>query len=239
MLKLATGAVTYLVDQGDLQKHTIQALSGTSSGALVATLCWGHMLEQDIDGIPSALKAQWTDLAYGTIPDAPTAAMLELGSSVAELNPFYQCWRRNAVVPFLRQIYKDWILRHIDIDKLRTQFRSPRKPKKVPMLRLGATDILHARPKILHEEDLCLDVLCATGSLDDAIGITDIQVGPAHEEYIDGARSTNPPLTTLIDCQVDDIWLIEAFPHRWQSAPRTPMESKSRKDELWQCALIW
>ncbi len=235
---IATGAVTYLVEHGDFRKNRLHAFSGTSSGALVASLCWGHLLQDNIDALPRALKAQWTELAYGTVPDAQTAELLELADSVAELNPVYQTWSQTAVVPYLRQTYQDWVLRHINVDEFR-RLRDARDADEIPKLRIGATDILHGRPKIFTEKDFSLDVLSATGSLDDLIGITDIKAGSKHEKFIDGAWATNPPLTTLLDCDVEELWLIEVFPRHWDAAPRTPMESKSRRDELWQCALIF
>ncbi len=234
---VATGAVTFLVEKGYFKKYDIHAFSGTSSGALVASICWGHMLQNDITSIPKALKAQWTDLAYGTVPDAQTAELLEMVDSVAELNPWYQGWSKNAVVPYLRQTYKAWVQRHIEIKEYQDLWKS-QKPQ-VPKLRIGATDILHGKPKVFTEEAFSLGVLTATGSLEDTIGITDIKDGSKTEHYIDGGWAVNPPLKALLHCGVEEIWLIEVFPHNWTLKPRSPLESKSRRDELWQSALIF
>ncbi len=234
---VATGAVTFLVDHGYFEKYQVNAFSGTSSGALVASLCWGQTLRHDLQALPRALKAQWTDLAYGTVPDAQTAELLQLADSVAELNPFYQSWSKQAVVPFLRETYQAWVRKHIAIADFQ-KLRDAQKPR-IPKLRIGATDILHGEPKVFTEEQFSLAVLSATGSLDDVIGITDIKDGSRDEKYIDGGWATNPPLTTLLDCDVEEIWLIEVFPRHWPAAPRSPLESKSRRDELWQCALIF
>jgi predicted acylesterase/phospholipase RssA len=236
---IATGAVTYLITEGYFDDYDIHAFSGTSSGALVASVCWGHMLERKkeaIRAIPEALKAQWKDLAFGTVPNAQTAEMYELTDSVCGLNPLYQFWSRNTVVPCFRQMYQDWVQRHIKIEHYQKLWSQ--HPHLAPKLRIGATDILHGTPKVFREKAFSLEVLTATGSLEDTIGITEVKNGSKLEDYIDGGWAVNPPLKTLLDCDVDEIWLIEVFPHSWSSKPRSPMEGKSRRDELWQYALL-
>src|SRR5512147_1715017 len=64
----AAGVLNGLVDKEAFEKYHICAFSGTSAGAVIATLCWGHMLKGTIDkekdGLRDDLIRQWTYLQW-------------------------------------------------------------------------------------------------------------------------------------------------------------------------------
>ena len=49
---VGAGVVTYLVEKGAFQTYDIDVFSGTSAGALVASVCWGHKLRGTITEAP-------------------------------------------------------------------------------------------------------------------------------------------------------------------------------------------
>jgi NTE family protein len=69
-------------------------------------------------------------------------------------------------------------------------------------------------------------------------GMTFIRKGPHEGVYLDGAWAWNPPISPMIDCGVDEIWLVRVFPKTRETIPTTPGERKDRKDELWQNSLV-
>ncbi len=92
--------------------------------------------------------------------------------------------------------------------------------------------------KVFNENDFCLETILASCSLDEINGITEIKAGPNAGSYLDGAWGTNPPLKALLDCELDEIWIVEVFPKERDKIPQTPGERKDRKDELWQNSLV-
>ena len=232
---IGAGVVNYLVEKGAFHKYDINVFSGTSAGALVASVCWGHKLRGTIKEAPKTLEKQWLNFAWGLVPDARVAQMAQLLDAVARLNPVYEFYSENVIVPLMRQLMKEWILTYIPIDEL-IVLRD--KAEYVPGLALGAADVLRGEVKVFTEKDFSLEAILASGSLDEVNGITIIQNGPNKGDYCDGAWGTNPPLTPLIDYSIDELWLVEFFPKERKNLPQTPAERKERKDELWQNSLV-
>lgn len=232
---IGAGVVKCLVENGAFNKFDIDVFSGTSAGALVASVCWGHTLTGTIDQAPEELEKQWMHFAWGLVPDAKVAQMSQLIDSVSRLNPVYQYYSENMMVPLLRQLMKDWILTYIPVDEL---LKARDKAKHVPGLALGAADVLRGEVKVFNEDDFCLEAVLASGSLDEVNGITIIEEGPNKGVYCDGAWGTNPPIAPMLDYGIDELWFVEVFPKKRAEIPRTPGERKDRKDELWQNSLV-
>lgn len=236
---IGAGVVKRLVQEGAFKKYNIDVFSGTSAGALVASVCWGHKLKGEIEKAPEILEKQWLHFAWGLVPDAKVAQMSQLLDAVSRLNPIYQYYSENMVVPLLRQLMQDWVLTYIpvaELIKLRDERLSKSEP--VPGLALGAADVLRGEVKVFTEKDFCLEAILASGSLDEVNGITVIEKEPNKGVYLDGAWGTNPPIRPMLDYGLDELWFVEVFPKEHQEIPRTPGQRKDRKDELWQNSLV-
>lgn len=232
---VATGVVRFLVEHAAFDDYDIDVFSGTSAGALAATVCWGHKLRGTIAEAPEILRQQWLHFAWGLVPNAGVARTGELLDCVGRLNPLYDTYSENIVVPFFRYLMKEWVLAYIPVDEL-LSLRD--RADHVPGLALGAADVLTGEVKVFSERDFSLDAVLASGSLDEINGLTRIEAGPNQGVYCDGAWGTNPPLTPLIGYGVDEIWLVQHFPKRRGELPKSPAERKDRKEELWQNALV-
>jgi NTE family protein len=251
----AAGVVRALVDAKAFDQYDVVAFSGTSAGALVASVCWGYTLEGKMNEAPDVLRRQWMDIAYGTVPNAQVADLFMLADHLARMNPVYDAFQQNVFVPFVRDQMKAWARRHIDFEKWIKLFQSSKFDDKEsqygcsrgletgrsPGLFLGTTDVLEGEVKVidvLTEEDFTLETVLASGSLDESNGMTIIRKGPHEGVYIDGAWAVNPPISEMIDCGVDEIWLVRVFPKTRETIPGTPGERKDRRDELWQNSLV-
>ena len=73
---LAAGVIKRLVEEGAFEEFDIDVFSGTSSGALVAAVCWGHKLQNKIEELPEVLRRQWMHFAVGSIPTTEWAQAL-------------------------------------------------------------------------------------------------------------------------------------------------------------------
>ena len=47
-----------------------------------------------------------------------------------------------------------------------------------------------------------------------------------------------PPLTGMIDYDIEELWFVEVFPKVRSQIPRSPADRKDRKNELWQNSLV-
>lgn len=251
----AAGVVGALVDTGAFDSHDVVAFSGTSAGALVASVCWGYSLEGRIGELSEVLRQQWLDLAYGIIPNAKVADMAMLVDHLARLNPVYDSFKQNMVVPWFRAEMRDWASKYIDFDAWIERFQDPRfddsdseygrtpgrNAGRSPGLLLGTTDVLEGEVKVIEvvdADDFTLQTVLASGSLDEANGLTWIKRGPHQGVYLDGAWAVNPPISDMIQCRVDEIWLVRVFPKTRAAVPEGPGERKDRRDELWQNSLV-
>lgn len=232
---IGAGVVKRLVEAGAFKVYDIDVFSGTSAGALVAAVCWGHQLKGEIEKAPDILRRQWLHFAYGLVPDTKVAQMAQLVDSLARMNPVYAFYADNLVVPILRHLMQEWVLTYIPVDEL-VALRD--RAKHVPGLALGAADVRRGEIKVFSEKEFSLEAILASGSLDEVNGLTEIREGSNQGVYCDGAWGSNPPLNPMLDYGVDQIWLVEVFPKERRKIPRTPAERKDRKDELWQNSLV-
>jgi NTE family protein len=232
---LGAGVVKRLVEDRAFDEFDIDVFSGTSAGALVASVCWGHKLKGTISEAPETLERLWMHFAWGLVPNAKVAQASQLVGAIAQMNPVQQYVSENMIVPLLRHMMKDWILTYIPIDEL-IEVRD--KAAHVPGLALGSAEVLEGEIKVFTERDFCLDAVMASGSLDEVNGITVIKEGPNSGVYCDGAWGTNPPIAPMMEYGVDQVWFVEVFPQKREQIPANPGERKDRKDELWQNSLV-
>jgi NTE family protein len=232
---IGAGVVKYLVEKGAFDRLDIDVFSGTSAGAMVASVCWGQTLKGSIDAAPQVLEEQWMHFANGLVPNAEVAQIAQLMGAIGQMNPMYRYASEHVVVPLMRKLMKEWVETYIPVDEL-IEFRN--NSTRVPGLALGAAEVLKGDIKVFTERDFCLEAILASGSLDEINGITVIEKGPNKGTYCDGAWGTNPPISCLINYGVDEIWLVEVFPKIRKDVPETPWERKDRKDELWQNSLV-
>lgn len=243
----AAGVLKGLVEKGAFDQHNICAFSGTSAGAVIATLCWGHTLNGSIDKLGDDLTRQWTylqwprHLALLPIWTPKSANTWTAFDALAMHTPLWRLFVEKVRTPFIRWIMTKWIEDLIPIEELNEKFRGtyPTAGRAArPGLVLGSADVLRGEIKTFREEDLSLAAVLASGSLDEMGGVTTIVTPPHAGTYLDGAWADNPPINELLDYHLEEIWIIQCFPKAIPTAPRTPAERKERKDELWQNSLV-
>lgn len=241
---IGAGVVRYLVEAGafDDPEYDIDAFSGTSSGSIVASVCWGHKMTGTMKLAPEVLEKHWLRYAWGLVPNAKVARAMLLTDEMWRINPLYDLAAQKVRVPILRYLMKEWIQRSIRPDEL-VAIRDRMDRERVPTLALGAANIRTGEPKIFTEWDFCLETVLASGSLDECNGVTKIADGPCAGTYCDGAWGTNPPINFLLSesalkKKISELWIIEVWPKVRAELPKTHLQRKDRKDELWQNSLV-
>jgi predicted acylesterase/phospholipase RssA len=244
-----------LLDQGSERgTHEVIALSGTSSGALVAAVAWAHAVLRTPEQAPEALEQIWRHVDYGCIPNAEVADATFWADRLWEINPMYRDAKEWVGVPWMRHMFTSWIDSCLPMAAVREALRHPRRPADLAHLVLGAAEVLKGEVRYFHlgphdprpdsktvylgVDDLSTEPVQASGSYADVNGYTTIATGPGAGTYCDGAWGTNPPLTPLIDCGVQEIWVVQVFPKKRLQIPRTHAEREDRKEELWQNSLV-
>jgi NTE family protein len=208
---------------------TIEAISGTSAGAMnAAVLADGHAAG-GAEGARAALEAFWRrvsdaamlspfrrgplDILLGrwTLDSSPVYLALDLAArlfSPYDLNP-------GGANPLGKVLEES-----VDFDRLS---RAPIK------LFITATNVRTGRGRVFRNADLSPDVLLASACLPTMFQAVEID----GDAYWDGGYAGNPTITPLVhECVSDDTILVQINPVERQGTPRTARDIINRVNEV-------
>ncbi|HVY05367.1 MAG TPA: patatin-like phospholipase family protein [Burkholderiales bacterium] len=206
---LTWGVLDRLLDERRLR---IEAISGTSAGAMNAVALASGWMAGGRRGAQKALADFWTDVgnAGQSIP-AVSRLMIDLSRLFAprQLNPF-------DINP-LRKIIAD----RIDFAALRS--------RRAIRLFVAATRLKTGSLKLFENRELSVDALLASAclpTLNQAIEIDG-------EAYWDGGYSGNPALYPLLyRCRTPDILVVRLQPFERAELPRTADDIRARMTDF-------
>jgi NTE family protein len=206
-------------------RFNLIAISGTSGGAICASLAWTGLVAGGADGPTNAvhrLKRFWHDLEVHDVLDALTnfwGVWLARSPVTAEISPYAYA---PAAEPRLRELLRA----HLALDELTKDPIQRGSPK----LLIGATDILAGERVVFHGETLGYDDVIASAAVPPLFRA----VSADGKLYWDGLFSTNPPIREFTDLpeKPNEIWVIQINPQRRQAEPRAMSEIVDRRNEL-------
>jgi NTE family protein len=221
------GALDRLLESG-LQ---FSAITGVSSGAMIAAMAVQGQLHGGAKGARAAVTLLWERVAAAHIfstgmPATPLDWMwgkgMEFGNELAmtgftnalrmfspgQLNPLGQ----NPLAPVLKEL--------IDVDAL----RDPAAAK----LYVAATDVESGEAKIFTNQEIRVRHLLASGCI--PMLFPAVEIGGRH--YWDGGYSCNPPLAPVLSPKPDQLILIRAQPRRRQGVPSSTADIVHRLHEI-------
>ena len=221
------GALDRLLESG----LTFSAITGVSSGAMIAAMAVQGLLHGGNKGARKAVALLWERVAAAHIfnngmPATPLDWMwgkgMELGNELAmtgftnalrmfspgQLNPLGQ----NPLAPVLKEL--------VDVDALRD-------PEAVKLY-VGATDVETGEAKIFTNREIGVRHLLASGCI--PMMFPSVEIGGRH--YWDGGYSCNPPLTPVLSPKPDRLILIRAQPRRRQGVPSSTADIVHRLHEM-------
>jgi NTE family protein len=207
----------------------IEAISGTSAGAMnAAVLADGHAAG-GAEGARAALERFWSavsraarfspirrtplDVLLGrwTLDASPAFVALDLAARLVspyQLNPLGS----NPLTDVLAGV--------VDFDRLA---RAPIR------LFVTATNVRTGQGRIFENAEVTSDVLLASACLPTLFQAVEIE----GEAYWDGGYSGNPTITPLVrDCSSDDTILVQINPVERPGVPRTAREINNRVNEV-------
>ncbi len=206
-------------------RFRLVAISGTSGGAVCASLAWAGLVAGGADGPDDAmrrLRAFWNDLEVHDLLDAWTnfwSVSLARAPFTAEISPY-------SYVPVAERRLRELLAAHLALEKLPVDPGRRARPK----LLIGATDILEGERVVFRGETLTYDDVIASAAVPPLFRA----VNADGKLYWDGLFSSNPPVREFMDLteKPEEIWVVQINPQRRRTEPRMVSEIIDRRNEL-------
>jgi NTE family protein len=207
----------------------IDAISGTSAGAMNAAILADGWMKGEAAGARRALDAYWIGIsraaAFSPLRPSPVDRML--GRWSLDNSPGY------VAMDIMSRLVSPYDLNPMGINPLRSileeaiDFASLAKsPIK---LFVTATNVRTGRGKIFRNQDITADVLLASACLPTMFQAIEID----GEHYWDGGFAGNPTITPLVrESDSNDTILVQINPHERPEVPRTASEILNRVNEI-------
>ncbi len=215
---LTWGVLDALLEDGRLQ---LEAISGTSAGAMNAVVLAYGMLEGGNEGARAALEKYWTAVAEA-MPLAATTSAGD-GQGVA-LTPAFKSMLRWAnyfsperLNPYDRNPVRDIINAQIDFERLRAHGRIK--------LFVAATHANSGKLRVFRSPEITADAILASACLPTMNRAVEIDGEP----YWDGGYAANPAVFPLFyECRSHDVLLVLLSPLKHRHTPSTIDDIRDR-----------
>jgi NTE family protein len=207
----------------------IEAISGTSAGAMNAALVADGWMQGGAEGARAALDAYWRRVsqaaAFSPLQRSPLDRLM--GRWTLDTSPAY------VAMDLMARVLSPYDLNPLGFNPLRDILtdsidfgRLARAPIK---LFITATNVRTGRGRIFRNAEITADVLLASACLPTMFQAIEIDDDP----YWDGGYAGNPTLTPLVrESDAHDIILVQINPRERPDRPRTANEVLNRLNEI-------
>lgn len=206
------------------EKVEVVALSGTSGGALCATLAWDGLLRRDAERGRRQLQQFWAAMSahepWDVALNQVLQQMMVLRDCMVlpEVSPYsYPPWAQDRMRGMLEA--------QLDFNEL----RALASRKDAPALHIGAVEVLSGHFDAFRGTDLCVECLLASAAIPDLFPAVEV---PGWGLYWDGLFSQNPPIHDLTDHDINELWIIQINPPTCNRVPTATHEIIDRRNEL-------
>jgi NTE family protein len=227
----AHGAFTWGVLDRILEEPwlRIEAISGTSAGAMNAAVLANGWLENGAEGARTALDAYWLSVSraamFSPIQSSPLDRMM--GRWSLDTSPAY------VMMDLMSRLLSPYDLNPLGLNPLREILaecvnfdRLAQSPIK---LFVTATNVRTGRGRIFRNAEITPDVLLASACLPTMFQAIFIDGEP----YWDGGYAGNPTITPLIrESDARDTILVQINPRERREIPRTASDILNRLNEI-------
>jgi NTE family protein len=207
----------------------IEAISGTSAGAMNAALVADGWMQGGAEGARAALDAYWRRVSHAAAFSPLQRSPLDrlMGRWTLDTSPAY------VVMDLMARVLSPYDLNPLGFNPLRDILtdsinfdRLARAPIK---LFITATNVRTGRGRIFRNAEITADVLLASACLPTMFQAIEIDDDP----YWDGGYAGNPTLTPLVrESDANDIILVQINPRERPDRPRTANEVLNRLNEI-------
>lgn len=221
------GALDYMLES---EKIRIEAISGTSAGAMNAVVVADGLMKNGRDGARENLEKFWKKVSEmgQSSPAQRTFYDMLTGNWNLDHSPGYiytDLLSRLAspyeLNPLNMNPLKDMLENLVDFDRVRSCDRMG--------LFLSATSVRTGKVKVFNRDELCADAVMASACLPFVFQAVEIK----GEAYWDGGYMGNPVLFPFFYyCQSKDIVIVQINPLGCQQTPKTAREISNRVNEI-------
>ncbi len=217
------GVLDKLLEDGRL---SIEAVSGTSAGAVNAVVMLDGWTRNGRDGARHALSAFWAEVARA-------ARMSPL--SRTPLDGFLSLWGMRETPAYLffdimTRLFSPYEINPFDVNPLRdlisrmVDFRHVKECPEIDLF-VAATSVHTGRVRIFKKREISLDVVMASTALPTIYRAVVIDGAP----YWDGGYMGNPPLWPFFySCKGEDVVIVQINPiERRRNAQEPPPKSRT------------
>jgi NTE family protein len=207
----------------------IEAISGTSAGAMNAALVADGWTQGGAGGARAALDAYWRRVshaaAFSPLQRSPIDRLM--GRWTIDTSPAY------VVLDLMGRLLSPYDLNPLGLNPLRTilaeSINFERLANAPIRLFITATNVRTGRGRIFRNGEITADVLLASACLPTMFQAIEID----GEAYWDGGYSGNPTLTPLVrESDAHDTILVQINPRERPEPPRTANEILNRLNEV-------
>jgi NTE family protein len=207
----------------------IDAISGTSAGAMNAALVADGWTQGGSEGARAALEAYWRRVsraaAFSPMQRSPLDRLM--GRWTLDTSPAY------VAMDLMARVLSPYDLNPFGLNPLRTILAESidfgRLANAPIRLFITATNVRTGRGRIFRNADITADVLLASACLPTMFQAIEIDGEP----YWDGGYSGNPTLTPLVrESDAHDTILVQINPRERLEPPRTANDILNRLNEI-------
>ena len=193
----------------------LDAISGSSAGAVNAVLLASGMIEGGREGARARLVSFWKKMSESALflsKATPIGAGLEL--VVRTLSPYQ-------FNPFNINPLREALAVEVDFERLREQ-------SNIKLL-LGATRVRDGKLRILANHELTVDAVLASACLP----LLHHAIELDGEAYWDGGYAANPPLLPLVRASAaPHVLIVQVTPSISSRLPKSPREIAARLEQI-------
>jgi len=221
------GVLDHILEDGRLD---IEALSGTSAGAMNAAVYAEGYLENGRQGARDALTEFWHEVSEEGRMSPIQRSLLDkfMGDFTLEHSPglwFFDMFTRFTSPyefnPANLNPLRDFISKRID-------FEAVRACNEIKIF-ISATNVYTGKVRVFHREELTADHIMASACLPFIFQAVEID----GEAYWDGGYMGNPALFPLFyNSTCDDLLIIQINPIERRQLPRTARDIQNRVNEI-------
>jgi NTE family protein len=217
------GALQGLLNQLPEDAHVV-ALSGTSGGAICATLAWEGFVRGDLRRASERLRNFWADMSasdpWDQLINQALVGLMSLRDLMVlpEVSPYHMpSWGAD--------YFRELLSKHFDFAALRELAKQPDSVA----LKIGAVEVLSGISEVFTGEDLSAECLLASAAIPELFRAVEV---PGRGMYWDGLFSQNPPIHDLLAHDIDELWLLQINSSACTRVPTETHEILDRRNEL-------
>lgn len=208
----------------------IEAISGTSAGAMNAVVAADGMMKDDNDGARDALWKFWKAVSVAALPSPYKRTLYDMliGNWNLDQSPGY------LISDLISRVASPYELNPLNINPMRDfltsniNFERVRSCKKMKLF-IAATCVQTGKVRIFARSELTPDMVMASACLPSMYQAVSID----GQDYWDGGYSGNPPLYPFAyRCTATDVVIVQINPMGRQETPNTAREILNRVNEI-------